>query len=73
MPSNKLPTAAQHCENNVFLLRTHLTKKNSKELIVGKERMKELVLEEDEECGCQCAGISATHCAGHFNEVWICR
>merc|ERR1719507_1158009 len=31
--------------------------------------MKELVLEEDEECGCQCAGISATHCAGHFNEM----
>ena len=49
--------------------RTHLTKKNSKDLIVGKEKMKELVLEEDEECGCQCAGISATHCAGHFNEV----
>ena len=48
-----------------------LTKKNSKELIVGKERMKELVLEEDVECGCQCAGISATHCAGHFNEVLI--
>ena len=38
---------------------------------MGKERMKELVLEEDEECGCQCAGISARHCAGHFNEVWI--
>ena len=27
------------------------------------------MLEEDEECGCQCAGISARHCAGHFNEV----
>lgn len=36
---------------------------------MGKERMKELVLEEDEECGCQCAGISARHCAGHFNEM----
>ena len=126
----------------MFNSRTHLTKKNSKEMIVGKERMKELVLkgklylfwnntckgynyshksenvnssieilfnvlllleehvkyseylkknfydqiwnisiisytlttksqvlEEDEECGCQCAGISARHCAGHFNEV----
>jgi hypothetical protein len=49
--------------------KTHLTKQHSKELIVGKERMKELVLEEHEECGCQCAGISANQCAATFNEV----
>ena len=30
--------------DRMFNSRTHLTKKNSKEMIVGKERMKELVL-----------------------------
>ena len=33
--------------------------------------MKEVVLEEDVECGCQCAGISPNHCKGHFDEVCI--
>jgi len=48
--------------------RTHLTKQDSKELRVGKERVKEVVLEEDVECGCHCAGISPNHCKGHFDE-----
>ena len=52
-----------------MMFKTHLTKQDSKGLIVGKEKMKEMVLEEDVECGCQCSGISASQCAGAFNEV----
>ena len=52
-----------------MMFKTHLTKQDSKGLIVGKERMKEMVLEEDVECGCQCSGISASQCKGAFNEV----
>ena len=35
-------------------------------------QVKELVLEEDVECGCHCAGISQNHCKGHFDEVMSC-
>ena len=52
--------------------RTHLTKQDSKDLRIGKERMKEVVLEEHLECGCQCAGVSASLCRGTFNEVGPC-
>ena len=34
-----------------------------------KFQVKEVVLEEDVECGCHCAGISPNHCKGHFDEV----
>ena len=34
-------------------------------------QVKEVVLEEDVECGCHCAGISPNHCKGHFDEVML--
>ena len=33
-----------------------------------KERLKELILDEHEECGCQCNDLTAALCAGTFNE-----
>ena len=55
------------------LLRSHFQKARPKiaksSIISCTLTTKSQVLEEDEECGCQCAGISARHCAGHFNEV----
>ena len=52
-----------------MMFRTHLTRQDSKELMVGKERMKEVVLEEHQECGCQCEGAMAGRCRGDFNQV----
>ena len=54
-----------------MMFRTHLTKGDSKELMVGKERMKEVVLEEHLDCGCQCAGVQEARCRGEFNQVTL--
>ena len=33
-----------------------------------KEQLKELILDEHEECGCQCSDLAIKRCAGTFNE-----
>lgn len=33
-----------------------------------KEKLKELILDEHEECGCQCSDLAIKRCAGTFNE-----
>ena len=43
-------------------VKTHLYGRDS------KERLKELILDEHEECGCSCNDLSASLCAGTFNE-----
>jgi len=46
-----------------MLVRTHLHGRDK------KESLKELILDEHIECGCQCKDMSASQCAGTFNEV----
>ena len=36
-----------------------------------KEKLKELILDEHEECGCQCSDLAIKRCAGTFNERWV--
>ena len=43
-------------------VKTHLYGRDS------KERLKELILDEHEECGCQCSHVAVARCAGTFNE-----
>ena len=43
-------------------VKTHLYGRDS------KERLKELILDEHEECGCQCNDLIVSRCAGTFNE-----
>jgi len=43
-------------------VKTHLHGRDS------KERLKELILDEHEACGCQCNDLSISRCAGTFNE-----
>ena len=45
-----------------MVVKTHLQGRDS------KERLKELILDEHMECGCQCKDISASLCTGTFNE-----
>merc|ERR1719228_1654602 len=43
-----------------------------KSFLTGKEpreRLRELVLEEHKECGCQCTAQVRSACAGRFNDV----
>ena len=49
--------------NMMFKVKTHLKGREP------KDHFRELILDEHEECGCQCQGISASQCAGWFNEV----
>ena len=43
-------------------VKTHLHGRDS------KERLKELILDEHEECACQCNDLMVSKCAGTFND-----